>query len=119
MNTTPQNTTDATLAERHERRRARTRAEQHLHALRTEHLHIARDLLCSEPAAITALDDARRMVEVWSQNATCSSFYIDNWRELLCGAPAEVGKALTHIDAKWEAALLQNSPFGVRLAPLV
>jgi hypothetical protein len=132
MNATPQNTTDATLheesssalrcatsAEMHERRRARMRVEQHLHALQAAHLQIARDLLLGEPAAITALDNARRMVAVWSQNRTCSSFYIDNWRELLCGAPAEVGKALNHMDAKWEAALLQNSPFGVRLAPLV
>ncbi|MFM9972450.1 MAG: hypothetical protein ACKVQK_29050 [Burkholderiales bacterium] len=95
-----------------ERRLARKQEEIRQSALREAHFALARDLKTAEPAALAALSDAHRMVDLWEANKTCSPFYINSWRQLLSGTPEEVSVALSRMDPKWESALIQNTPFG-------
>ena len=95
-----------------ERRQARLHQTVRVQSLQNSHLRIALSLLLDEPSAVQALEDARKMVDLWEREQVCSPFYIDTWKRLLNGSPREVGTALSRIDGKWEAALLQNSPFG-------
>lgn len=94
-----------------ERKFARLQQLLRMQSLQKTHLRIAVRLVLDEPAAIQALDEARKMVDLWEREKVCSAFYIDAWRKLLMGSPREAGAALSRIDEKWEAALLQNSPF--------
>ena len=98
-----------------ERRQARMQQSLRTLSLQKAHWRLALDLLLEDPAAVTAIADARRMVDLWQREKTCSAFYIDTWRTLLAGTPREVGTALARMDPQWESALLQNSPFGARL----
>ena len=95
-----------------ERRQARLQQTVRVQSLQKAHLRIALNLLLDDPVTVRALDDARKMVDLWEREQVCSPFYIDTWRTLLNGLPGEVGAALSRIDEKWESALLQNSPFG-------
>lgn len=95
-----------------ERRQIRLEQTIRVHALQTTHLRIALSLCLGEPAAIRALDEARKMVRLWERERVCSPFYIETWKQLLKGGPRSVGRALSRMDSKWEPALLQNSPFG-------
>ena len=95
-----------------ERRQIRLQQTIRVQSLQKAHLRIALSLCLGEPAAIRALGDARKMVKLWERERVCSPFYIDTWKQLLDGGPRNVGRALSRIDAKWEPALLQNSPFG-------
>lgn len=61
---------------------------------------------------VTALEDARKMVDLWEHNAVCGPFYIDSWKRILTGSAQEVGRAIASIDAEWADALFQNTPFG-------
>lgn len=98
-----------------ERRQARLQQSLRTHSLQNAHLRIAIDLLLDDPAAIAALDDARKMVDLWEREQVCSAFYIHTWRQLLRGGPRDVGASMARIDKPWESALLQNSPFAAQL----
>ena len=99
-------------AARHERLLARAQINERNLRLHNAHLRLALDLLLDKPAALAALDAARGMVALWARERTCSAFYIDTWRKLLEGAPGDAARALAQMDAQWESALVQNSPFG-------
>lgn len=56
--------------------------------------------------------DARIQVELWEKNRTCSSVYIERWREILDGKLSGIAKRLAAAaQSEWANALFQNSPF--------
>ena len=98
------------------RKQARFQNAFRVQALQSAHRRIALDLLQGAPSMAKAIIEARRMVDVWERNETCSPFYIKRWKEVLRGSAREVGKALSQLDPKWELALFQNTPFGSLIA---
>ena len=99
-----------------QRKQARLQNAFRMQALQSAHRRIALDLMQGDPAMAKAMIEARRMVEIWERDKTCSPFYIKSWKAVLRGSAREVGKALSRLDEKWELALLQNTPFGALIA---
>jgi transcriptional regulator with XRE-family HTH domain len=99
-----------------ERRRLRADEQMQLGRRRESHLALALDLALRRRNALEALEDARRMVELWKRNRTCSSFYIDAWSKILKGDAERVAKRIRDIDPQWLDAMLQNTPFSRALA---
>ena len=99
-----------------QRKEARLQNAFRMQALQSAHRRIALDLMQGDPAMAKAMIEARRMVEIWERDKTCSPFYIKSWKAVLRGSAREVGKALSRLDEKWELALLQNTPFGALIA---
>jgi hypothetical protein len=95
-----------------QRKQARLQNAFRMQALQSAHRRIALDLMQGDPSMAKAMIEARRMVEIWERDKTCSLFYIKRWKAVLRGSAREVGKALSRLDEKWELALLQNTPFG-------
>ena len=98
------------------RKQARFQNAFRMQALQSAHRRIALDLLRDDPSMAEAIIEARRMVEIWERDKTCSPFYIKRWKEVLRGPARAVGKALSQLDEKWEFALFQNTPFGSLIA---
>ena len=99
-----------------QRKQARLQNAFRMQALQSAHRRIALDLMQGDPSMAEAIIEARRMVEIWERDKTCSPFYIKSWKAVLRGSAREVGKALSRLDEKWELALLQNTPFGSLIA---
>ena len=99
-----------------QRKQARLQNAFRMQALQSAHRRIALDLMQGDPSMAKAMIEARRMVEIWERDKTCSPFYIRSWKAVLRGSAREVGKALSRLDQKWELALLQNTPFGSLIA---
>src|SRR5258707_7587233 len=99
-----------------QRKQARFQNAYRMQALQSAHRRIAIDLLHDDPSMADALLEARKMVDIWERDRTCSPFYIERWKDVLRGSAPEVGKALSKLDEKWELALLQNTPFGSLIA---
>jgi len=99
-----------------ERKQARFQNAFRMQALQSAHRRIALDLLQDDPSMAGAIAEARRMVQIWERDKTCSPFYIKRWKDVLRGSARQVGKALAHLDEKWELALFQNTPFGSLIA---
>ena len=99
-----------------QRKHARFQNAFRMQTLQSAHRRIALDLLQDDPAMAGAMIEARKMVDIWERDKTCSPFYIKRWKAVLRGSAREVGKALSRLDKKWELALLQNTPFGSLIA---
>ena len=104
-------------AELGERRRLRLDEALKLARRREAHLSLALDLALGRPSAIRALSDARRMVDLWKRDRTCSSFYIDGWSKVLKDSSEQVARRIRDIDANWLDAMLQNTPFSGAFGP--
>ena len=92
------------------RKLVRLEQEMRLRDRRERHLRLAVALAGNSPAAAELIARARRRVELWRRNRTCSPFYIDRWSEILALSPPEIARALSSL-GEWEDALLQNSPW--------
>lgn len=103
----PQQTATAVLAER---RRARLNHQMKLEQQRIRHLRLAAGLASDPGKARSQIAAARRMVELWVRNKTCSPSYIKRWSELLALRPRELAARMASL-GEWEDALFQNSPW--------
>lgn len=99
-----------------QRKQARLQNAFRMLSLQSAHRRIALDLLQGEPSMAGAIAEARKMLEIWERDKTCSPFYIERWKEVLHGPAHKIGKALSELDEKWEFALFQNTPFGSLIA---
>ena len=99
-----------------QRKQARFQNTFRMLSLQSAHRRIALDLLQGEPSMVEAIAEARKMLEIWERDKTCSPFYIKRWKEVLRGSARKVGKALSQLDEEWEFALFQNTPFGSLIA---
>jgi transcriptional regulator with XRE-family HTH domain len=93
-------------------RRKLARLEQELGRRQQQerHLRLAIDLAHGEVGAAAKVAKARRRVELWRSNRSCSPFYIDRWSRLLALPPRKLAKAMASL-GEWEDALFQNSPW--------
>jgi transcriptional regulator with XRE-family HTH domain len=93
-------------------RRKLARLEQELgrRQQRERHLRLAIDLAHGEAGAAAKVAKARRRVELWRSNRSCSPFYIDRWSRLLALPPRKLARAMASL-GEWEDALFQNSPW--------
>jgi transcriptional regulator with XRE-family HTH domain len=96
-----------------ERERARSR---HLD-LRRRHAALAAHLLSlPEPEARELISRARKVVDQWERDRTCSHHYISRWRALLGGGVEAAARALLE-SGGWADALFLNSPWSFALGP--
>lgn len=88
------------------------RLEQQIKRLerRDRHLRLAVRLSGDESAAAALVARARRRVDLWRHNRSCSPFYIDRWSRMLALPPREIAKEMASL-GQWEDAMLQNSPW--------
>ncbi len=93
------------------RRIARLEQGVKIQSTREAHLRLAVLMLGDAAAGKPIVDDARKTVNLWRANKSCSPFYIESWQKLLAGSVREVGRALGAMDERWSNALLQNTPF--------
>lgn len=101
----------AESADHAERRRLRTQEALKLARMRDAHSRLAAGLALGRASSLRLLDDARRMVELWKRDRTCSARYIEGWSRVLAGKPARVAGAILDMDPRWLDAMLQNTPF--------
>lgn len=90
-------------------------AARSAHAVRVQgqrerHLRLAVQLAADPRAARSRIERARRVVELWRRNRTCSPQYIRRWTELLALPPVALALRMSSL-ADWEDALFQNSPW--------
>jgi transcriptional regulator with XRE-family HTH domain len=97
------------------RRLARLVQDANVQARKEAHLRLALLMLTDAAAAKPLVTEARNTVRVWRTNKSCSPFYIDAWDKILTGTPRDVGKSIAAMDARWENALHQNTPFASAL----
>ena len=103
----PQLTAESPLEER---RRARLEHRAKLDQQRTRHLRLAVQLASNSEDAQMLIDAAKKVVEVWCRNRTCSPLYIERWSELLALSPGELARRMASL-GEWEDALFQNTPW--------
>ena len=103
-------------ADHAERRRLRSEEALKLARRREAHLALSVDLALDRPGANRALADARKMVEIWKRDRTCSALYIDGWSRVLKGEAPKVAGRMRGIDPQWMDAMFQNTPFSRALA---
>ena len=93
-----------------ERRRVRLEHQMQLDQQRIRHLRLAAELAGDPKRARRTIAGAKRVVELWARNKTCSPFYIRRWSALLALAPRELAGKLAAL-GEWEDALFQNTPW--------
>ena len=93
-----------------ERRRVRLEHRQQLDQQRIRHLRLATELAGDPKRARRAIAGAKRVVELWARNKTCSPFYIRRWSSLLALPPRELAGKMASL-GEWEDALFQNTPW--------
>ena len=94
-----------------ERRLERVRVHARTAHARESHLRLATLLAFGDGEALRRLKKARRMVDLWRVNKTCSQRYIDGWSEIVCAPPKEAARRIATIDKAWRDAMFQNTPF--------
>jgi len=94
-----------------ERRLERERAVSRAARVRENHLRLATLLAFEDSGALERLNKARRMVELWRENKTCSERYIDGWSEIVNSPPTEAALKIANIEKSWIDAMFQNTPF--------
>ncbi|MBA3775938.1 MAG: helix-turn-helix domain-containing protein [Betaproteobacteria bacterium] len=92
------------------RRQARLELQSRLEQQRIRHLRLAIELVDDEVAAPIMIAKAWATVQLWRRNATCNSYYIERWSEVLRLSPRKMAKAMASL-GDWEDALFQNSPW--------
>ncbi len=92
------------------RKIARLEQELRRRAQRERHLRLAISLADDKSAAAAKVVKARRRVELWRSNQSCSPYYIDRWSELLALPPRKLAKEMSSL-GEWEDAMFQNSPW--------
>lgn len=105
--TNPHRAADALLEER---RRARLEHRLQLDQQRIRHLRLAAELGGDPIRARRRIAGAKRVVELWARNRTCSPFYIRRWSGLLALPPRELAGKMASL-GEWEDALFQNTPW--------
>ena len=105
--TSPQQAADALLEER---RRARLEHQLRLDRQRIRHLRLAAELAGDPNRARHRIAAAKRVVELWARERTCSPFYIRRWSGLLALAPRKLARKMATL-GEWEDALFQNTPW--------
>lgn len=94
-----------------ERRLERERAHARSAQARESHLRLATLLAFEDGEALDRLKKARRMVDLWRANNTCSQRYIDGWSEIVYAPPKEAARKIATIEKAWRDAMFQNTPF--------
>lgn len=94
-----------------ERRLERERAAARVAAVREKHFRIAAALAIGDPAAISALQRARDMVQLWRHNRSCSDEYIRRWSGIVDQPAEEAARGILSIPGDWLNAMFQNTPF--------
>jgi len=89
-----------------ERLKHRLRQEE----LRQRHLRVALSLYQDPHSAPAKIDRALKQVSLWEERKSCSPRYIERWRQVLAGEPAEVAAAMACL-GEWENAMFQNTPW--------
>ncbi|MEQ1880971.1 MAG: helix-turn-helix domain-containing protein [Burkholderiales bacterium] len=74
------------------------------------HLRLAISLGEDASGAAAKMAKARKRVELWRSNRTCSLFYIDRWSRLLALPPRKLAKEMSSL-GEWEDAMFQNTPW--------
>ena len=74
------------------------------------HLRLAISLGDDASSAAAKMAKARKRVELWRSNRTCSQFYIDRWSRLLALPPRKMAKDMASL-GEWEDAMFQNTPW--------
>ena len=77
---------------------------------RVRHLRLAVELAQDGRAASALVARARKRVELWRANKSCSPFYIERWSSLLALPPRRIAREMSTL-GEWENALFQNSPW--------
>ena len=93
-----------------ERRRARAEHQARLERQRSRHLRLAVEIALDRRGAAGRIARAKRMVELWRRNRTCSPVYIKRWYALLALPPGELAQRMSAL-GEWEDALFQNTPW--------
>lgn len=89
---------------------ARMAHRERLHAQRERHLRLAVELAADARAARGKIARARKVVELWRRNCTCSPHYVKRWTELLALPPSQLARRMASL-AEWEDAMFQNTPW--------
>ena len=105
--TNPEQAAQALLQER---RRVRLEHQRQLDQQRIRHLRLAVQLAGEPKQARRLIAGARRVVDLWARNKTCSPLYIRRWSSLLALAPRELAGEMASL-GEWEDALFQNTPW--------
>lgn len=92
------------------RKLARLEQEVRLRQQRERHLRLALELGNDESAAGEKVAKARKRVELWRSQKSCSPFYIERWSKLLSLSPRKIAREMSSL-GEWEDALFQNSPW--------
>jgi DNA-binding Xre family transcriptional regulator len=92
------------------RKVARLELENRLAQRRIRHYQLAIQLATNNKTNGSMIESARRRVELWRTNETCSPYYIERWAQLLGLPPKELALAMSSL-GEWEDALFQNSPW--------
>lgn len=89
---------------------ARMAHREQLHAQRARHLRLAVELAADAKAARGKIARAKKSVELWRRNRTCSPQYVRRWTELLALPPSQLARRMASL-AEWEDAMFQNTPW--------
>ena len=92
------------------RKLARLEQEHRLERQRVRHLRLALELAQDGRAASALVARARKRVELWRANKSCSPFYVERWSSLLALPPRRIAREMSTL-GEWENALFQNSPW--------
>ena len=92
------------------RKMARLEHELRRRDQREKHLRLAINLGNEESSAVAKIAKARRRVELWRSNQSCSPFYVERWSQLLALPPRKMAKEMSSL-GEWEDAMFQNSPW--------
>jgi transcriptional regulator with XRE-family HTH domain len=92
------------------RKMLRLEQEIKLREQKERHLRLAISLGEDASGAAAKIAKARKRVELWRNNRTCSQFYIDRWSRLLALPPRKMAKEMCS-QGEWEDAMFQNSPW--------
>ena len=92
------------------RRIARLEQDQSRRERRERHLRLALDIAHNASTARAKVAKARKRVDLWRRNRTCSPFYIDRWSKLLALPPKKLSREMAAL-GEWEDAMFQNSPW--------
>lgn len=93
-----------------ERQRARLEHRLQLDQQRIRHLRLAAKIAGDPKRAKRLIAGAKRVVELWARNKTCSPYYIRRWSSLLALPPRELAAKMAAL-GEWEDALFQNTPW--------
>lgn len=77
---------------------------------RVRHLRLAISLGEEDSGAAEKVAKARRRVELWRRNRSCSAFYIERWSRILALPRRKMAKEMCSL-GEWEDAMFQNSPW--------